>query len=153
MPRVAQVPVIFMTGLTETEHVVQALESGGVDYLTKPINVDELRARIRVHLANARSAQSARVALDAAGRHLLAVRGNGRIHWSTPQATRLVNAAAGGDRVLRRRAARAALDGRRLDDAAGKTGGRASRSIRTASSLQTQCALGAIGGDEHPLPR
>ena len=94
---VAQVPVIFMTGLTETEHVVRALESGGVDYLTKPVNIDELRARIRVHLSNARSAQSARVALDAAGRHLLAVRANGAIHWSTPQATRLVNAATGRD--------------------------------------------------------
>ncbi|MBN7805780.1 response regulator [Agrobacterium rosae] len=94
---VTQVPVIFMTGLTETEHVVRALESGGVDYLTKPIDIDELRARIRVHLSNARSAQSARVALDAAGRHLLAVRANGTIHWSTPQATRLVNAATGRD--------------------------------------------------------
>ncbi|GEO85610.1 MULTISPECIES: response regulator transcription factor [Alphaproteobacteria] len=94
-PVVAQVPVIFMTGLTETEHVVHALDSGGVDYLTKPINIDELRARIRVHLSNARSAQSARVALDAAGRHLLAVRGNGTVHWSTPQATRLVDSATG----------------------------------------------------------
>ncbi|ANK92903.1 MULTISPECIES: response regulator transcription factor [Rhizobium] len=94
---VAQVPVIFMTGLTETEHVVHALESGGVDYLTKPINIDELRARIRVHLRNARSAQSARVALDAAGRYLLAVKGDGAIQWSTPQATRLVNAAIGSD--------------------------------------------------------
>ena len=53
-PAVSQVPVIFMTGLTETEHVVNALDCGGVDYLTKPINIDELRARIRVHLANAR---------------------------------------------------------------------------------------------------
>ncbi|MCK8779776.1 response regulator transcription factor [Rhizobium sp. NTR19] len=87
---VPQVPVIFMTGLTDTEHVVHALDSGGVDYLTKPINIDELRARIRVHLSNARSAQSARVALDAAGRHLLAVRGDGTIRWSTPQATRLI---------------------------------------------------------------
>lgn len=94
---VAQVPVIFMTGLTETEHVVHALESGGVDYLTKPINIDELRARIRVHLSNARSAQSARVALDAAGRHLLAVKASGALHWSTPQATRLINAATGSD--------------------------------------------------------
>ncbi len=96
-PSVSQIPVIFMTGLTETEHVVHALESGGVDYLTKPINIDELRARIGVHLKNARSAQSARVALDAAGRHLLAVKGDGNIHWSTPQATRLVNAAMGSD--------------------------------------------------------
>lgn len=94
---VTQVPVVFMTGLTETEHVVRALEAGGVDYLTKPINIDELRARIRVHLSNARSAQSARVALDAAGRHLLAVRGDGTVRWSTPQATRLVNAATGSD--------------------------------------------------------
>ncbi|WP_283194014.1 response regulator transcription factor [Rhizobium sp. AN80A] len=96
-PAINQIPVIFMTGLTETEHVVHALGSGGVDYLTKPINIDELRARIGVHLRNARSAQSARVALDAAGRHLLAVKGDGNIHWSTPQATRLVNAAMGSD--------------------------------------------------------
>ena len=97
---VSQVPVVFMTGLTETEHVVRALEAGGVDYLTKPINIDELRARIRVHLSNARSAQSARVALDAAGRHLLAVRGDGTVRWSTPQANRLVNAATGSDEGL-----------------------------------------------------
>lgn len=96
-PSVAQVPVIFMTGLTETEHVVHALDSGGVDYLTKPINIDELRARIRVHLSNARSAQSARVALDAAGRHLIALRGDGSLLWSTPQASRLVSDATGFD--------------------------------------------------------
>jgi DNA-binding response OmpR family regulator/DNA-binding CsgD family transcriptional regulator len=94
---IAQVPVIFMTGLTETEHVVHALESGGVDYLSKPINIDELRARIRVHLANARSAQNARVALDAAGRHLMAVAEDGELQWSTPQATRLVNLATGSE--------------------------------------------------------
>jgi len=99
-PAASPVPVVFMTGLTETEHVVRALEAGGVDYLTKPINIDELRARIRVHLTNARSAQSARVALDAAGRHLLAVSGGGKIRWSTPQATRLVNAATGSDEGL-----------------------------------------------------
>ncbi|MDQ0563776.1 DNA-binding response OmpR family regulator [Rhizobium mesoamericanum] len=99
-PAISQIPVIFMTGLTETEHVVRALESGGVDYLTKPINIDELRARIGVHLRNARSTQSARVALDAAGRHLLAVKGDGDIHWSTPQATRLVNAAMNRDDAM-----------------------------------------------------
>lgn len=99
-PSASPVPVVFMTGLSETEHVVRALEAGGVDYLTKPINIDELRARIRVHLSNARSAQSARVALDAAGRHLLAVNGQGNIRWSTPRATHLVNAATGNDEGL-----------------------------------------------------
>ncbi|MGH7006591.1 MAG: response regulator, partial [Alphaproteobacteria bacterium] len=92
---VAQVPVIFMTGLSETEHIVHALESGGVDYLTKPINIDELRARIRVHLANARSAQNARMALDAAGRHLLAIGRDGRLRWTTPQANRLIDRTMG----------------------------------------------------------
>ncbi len=90
MAPLAHVPIIFMTGLTETEHIVHALESGGVDYLSKPINVDELRARIRVHLANARRAQSARIALDAAGRHLVAFGGEGAVLWSTPQSTRLL---------------------------------------------------------------
>ena len=42
-----------MTGLAETEHVVEGFDAGGVDYVTKPIVVDELLARIRVHLANA----------------------------------------------------------------------------------------------------
>ena len=145
---VAQVPVIFMTGLTETEHVVRALGAGGVDYLAKPINVDELRARIRVHLANARSAQSARVALDAAGRHLLAVRSNGHVLWSTPQAIRLVNAATGSDEGIELVGARirAWMDERRLSGGRKdpgfvvETGGEASLSLSF---------LGSIGQDEH----
>src|SRR5580704_5875092 len=63
-PALANVPVIFMTGLSETEHIVRGLEAGGVDYVTKPIAIDEMLARIRVHLANARLTQSARAALD-----------------------------------------------------------------------------------------
>jgi DNA-binding response OmpR family regulator len=142
---VAQVPVIFMTGLTETEHVVRALEAGGVDYLTKPINVDELRARIRVHLSNARSAQSARVALDAAGRHLLAVRGNGKILWSTPQATRLVNAATGSDEGLDIVSARilAWMEERK------NTGKDPGFMIETGEATLALSFLGSIGQDEH----
>src|SRR5246127_5703582 len=34
----AHVPVIFMTGLTETQDIVNGLEAGGVDYVTKPID-------------------------------------------------------------------------------------------------------------------
>ncbi len=48
------VPVIFMTGLSETEDIIKGLDAGGVDYVTKPISPDELLARIRVHLTNAR---------------------------------------------------------------------------------------------------
>lgn len=58
-PHLAGVPVIFMTGLSETEHIVKGLSAGGIDYVTKPIAPDEILARIRVHLASARAAQSA----------------------------------------------------------------------------------------------
>ncbi|MWV25636.1 response regulator [Methylobacterium sp. 2A] len=89
-PQIAHVPVIFMTGLSETEHIVKGLSAGGIDYVTKPIAPDEILARIRVHLASARAAQSARAALDTAGRTLFAVAEDGTVLWSTPQAGRLL---------------------------------------------------------------
>ena len=85
------VPIIFMTGLAETEHIVRGLEAGGVDYVTKPIAIEEMLARIRVHLANARLTQSARAALDVSGRYLLAVNSAGKIMWATPQAQKLLS--------------------------------------------------------------
>ena len=93
----SNVPVIFMTGLAETEHIVRGLEAGGVDYVAKPIVIEEMLARIRVHLANARLTQSARAALDVSGRFLLAVSRQGKIVWATPQAQKLLsdNLAAG----------------------------------------------------------
>jgi DNA-binding response OmpR family regulator/DNA-binding CsgD family transcriptional regulator len=91
------VPIIFMTGLAETEHIVRGLEAGGVDYVTKPIVVEEMIARIRVHLANARLTQSARAALDVSGRYLLAVNGLGKIMWATPQAQKLLSATLAAD--------------------------------------------------------
>lgn len=90
--RAADVPVIFMTGLTEPEHIVEGFAAGGVDYVTKPIVIDAMLARIRAHLANARAARSARDALDTTGRHLLAVEAGGRVLWTTPQAGRLIGA-------------------------------------------------------------
>jgi|HubBroStandDraft_1064217.scaffolds.fasta_scaffold00074_39 DNA-binding response OmpR family regulator len=92
-PRLAYVPVIFMTGLSETEDVVKGFEAGGVDFVTKPIVPDELVARMMVHLNNARLGQSARNALDAAGRYFLAVTPEGRVLWCTPQASKLLGAA------------------------------------------------------------
>jgi DNA-binding response OmpR family regulator/DNA-binding CsgD family transcriptional regulator len=83
-------PVIFMTGLSETEHVVEGLAAGGVDYVTKPIVIDELLARIRVHLANARTANGTHAALDASGRFLLATDRTGTLLWCTPKARQLL---------------------------------------------------------------
>ncbi|ACK84511.1 DNA-binding response regulator [Methylorubrum extorquens] len=88
----AHVPIIFMTGLSETEHIVKGLGAGGTDYVTKPIAPDEILARIRVHLASARAAQSARAALDTAGRTLFAVDAAGAVLWCTPQAAQVLAA-------------------------------------------------------------
>jgi len=88
----SDMPVIFMTGLSETEHVVEGLACGGVDYVTKPIVLEELLARIRVHLGNARLAYETRAALDASGRFLLATDRAGRVLWCTPKARQLLSA-------------------------------------------------------------
>lgn len=90
----ANLPVIFLTGLSESAHVVEGLAAGGVDYVTKPIVVDELLARIRVHLANARAAQGAGAALDASGRFLFATDRSGRLLWCTPKAKQLLSDAS-----------------------------------------------------------
>ncbi|HQS96544.1 MAG: DNA-binding response regulator [Novosphingobium sp. 17-62-19] len=96
-PRLADIPVIFMTGLTETEHAVRALEAGGVDYVRKPIAIEELLARMRVHLTAARVSQAGRSALDATGRHLFAVTPGGDLLWATPQVERLLETLGSAD--------------------------------------------------------
>jgi DNA-binding NarL/FixJ family response regulator len=90
LPTLADVPIIFMTGLRDTDRIVEGLEAGGVDYVTKPVVIEELLARIRVHIGNARLSRSARAALDTTGRYLFATDSLGRVLWSTPQASKLL---------------------------------------------------------------
>jgi DNA-binding response OmpR family regulator len=88
-PATAHIPVIFMTGLNDPDHVVAALGTGGVDYVRKPIVIAELLARIRVHLANARTTYRSRLALGLAGRSIAALDADGGLVWCTPQAEAL----------------------------------------------------------------
>jgi DNA-binding response OmpR family regulator/DNA-binding CsgD family transcriptional regulator len=88
-PATAYIPVIFLTGLSDPDHVVAAFGTGGVDYVRKPIVIDELLARIRVHLANARATYRSRLALGLAGRSLAALDADGALVWCTPQAEAL----------------------------------------------------------------
>ena len=44
------VPVLFLSALDEKESIVEGFEAGGVDYITKPFNKEELFSRIRTHL-------------------------------------------------------------------------------------------------------
>jgi DNA-binding response OmpR family regulator len=87
----AHIPIIFMTGLTETEHLVAALEAGGVDYVTKPIKPKEVLARMGVHVQGARQARQTRNALDAFGYASITVRASdGKLMWQTPLARDLL---------------------------------------------------------------
>lgn len=90
----AHIPLIFMTGLTDTENVVRGFRAGGNDYVTKPVIPDEILARILGHLSSARLAQSARVALDVSGTPLIAVDLNSAVLWMTPASLKLLGHSA-----------------------------------------------------------
>ncbi|TQV70223.1 response regulator [Exilibacterium tricleocarpae] len=96
-PDLCDVPIIFMTGLSDTESIVKGLNAGGVDYLTKPVDPDELMARMRVHLNNARRTNSAQCALDHTGHHLFTIDSAGHTLWATPQVRELFARAGAGD--------------------------------------------------------
>lgn len=85
------IPVVFMTGLTEAEHVVAAFEAGGNDYVTKPLRTSEVLARIAAHMQTARLMDQARSALDAFGNAVIAMTPrDGKIVWQTPLARSLM---------------------------------------------------------------
>ena len=90
-PDTTAIPIIFMTALTETEHVVAAFAAGGVDYVTKPIQPREVLARIAAHTQTARVQRQARNALDAFGHATMVVRPvDGRLLWQTGLARSLL---------------------------------------------------------------
>ncbi len=89
-----QLPIIFMTGLTDKDNIVRALEAGAVDYVIKPINTAEVAARIKVHVHNARNLLCVKAALDSAGQSILSVDNLGTISWATKSAKDLLNSYA-----------------------------------------------------------
>lgn len=49
-PQTCEIPVIFLTALTDTESKVKAYETGGVDYITKPFDFQEVATRVNMRL-------------------------------------------------------------------------------------------------------
>ncbi len=85
-------PVIFMTALTETEHVVRGFRVGGIDYVTKPVRPEELCARIGAHVQRSRAQLYAQAALSLDARAALIVDADGTIRWQSPQAAHQIAA-------------------------------------------------------------
>ena len=49
-PKTKDIPVVFLTAQTDIEYISRAFEVGGVDYISKPFNGVELKARVKTHL-------------------------------------------------------------------------------------------------------
>ncbi|MFT3777975.1 MAG: DNA-binding response regulator [Ottowia sp.] len=92
-PSWTHVPVIFMTGLSATEQIVEGFASGGVDYVIKPLKLPEVLARLATHLRNAQATRLAREAVDIAGLGVVLVDASGRVAWRSPQATQWLDQA------------------------------------------------------------
>lgn len=108
-PALAHIPIIFMTGLSDTESVLQGFDSGGVDYVVKPVRAPEVLARLHTHTRNARIARLARDAVDIASMGVVLVDAQGRIAWRSPKATDWLRALSPGGDVDRLPSAMASI--------------------------------------------
>jgi DNA-binding response OmpR family regulator len=98
-PHLAHIPVLFMTGLSETDQILKGFSSGGVDYVVKPLRIPEVLARLGTHVRNARATRLAREAVDVAGLGTVVLDGQGRVAWRSPQAKQWLEAAFDSDAV------------------------------------------------------
>ncbi|MDO9105249.1 MAG: response regulator transcription factor [Methylovulum sp.] len=89
-PLTTDIPVLFMTGLSELDNLLRGFGEGGLDYIVKPIRPPEVLARIEVHLSLARAKQRAEQALNHSPFAALAIDASGRITWLTPAAATLL---------------------------------------------------------------
>src|SRR6185436_17484880 len=78
LPKLAPIPVIFMTALSDAQDKVRAFEAGANDYITKPFQYEEVLARVQTHL----SRRELQVQLEDANREL-----EGRVAARTSELT------------------------------------------------------------------
>jgi len=93
--RAGHVPVVFMTGLTEPQDVVRGFQAGGIDYVTKPLEVGVVLARLDAHLRSHRLMSAAIDAIDAAAGAVVALDARGRAVWQTARARQWLQAYCG----------------------------------------------------------
>jgi DNA-binding NarL/FixJ family response regulator len=143
-PAWAHVPVLFMTGLSETDHIIKGFACGGVDYVVKPLRLPEVMARLATHVRNARVARMAQEAVDIAGMGTVLLDYQGRVAWRSPQATQWLDAAFGTRESERQAAAdwlgRALIDGVSAIDT-DRQGGLLARSLGRGSLGESMLLL------------
>ncbi|WP_346930158.1 response regulator [Clostridium sp.] len=63
-PNKNEIPVIFTSALSSTRDIVAGFEAGGIDYITKPYNIDEVLVRVNTHLGLQKSKQEIQTLLS-----------------------------------------------------------------------------------------
>jgi len=140
-PVLAHIPVIFMTGLSETPHVLEGFACGGVDYVVKPLRAQEVVARLHTHTRNARITRLAREAVDVAGFGVVLVDARGRVAWQSPQAALWLQTIAG-----------TTTDGRLPDSLSTALGGETDQVLLTQAGVQLSVRnMGRVGIGETML--
>ena len=84
------IPVLFMTGLSELDDLLRGFNEGALDYIIKPIRPPEVLARIDVHLSLARNKKRAENALSLNTFSALTINTAGCISWLSPTAKTLI---------------------------------------------------------------
>jgi CheY-like chemotaxis protein len=83
-PATRNLPVIFMTALSELDHLLRGFEEGAVDYVVKPIRHQEVMARVATHMAQARLLRRSEEALSRSGFAAVAVDVAATVTWASP---------------------------------------------------------------------
>ena len=96
-PAWSHVPIVFMTGLSESDQILRGFSSGGVDYVVKPLRIPEVMARLATHVRNARVTRLAQEAVDVAGMGTVVLDSQSRMAWRSPQAVAWLEVAFGVD--------------------------------------------------------
>lgn len=80
-PKTTNIPVLFMTALSDLDDLLRGFGEGAVDYLVKPIRPPEVLARVEAQLKQARNIQRAENALNNGPYSALAITATGNITW------------------------------------------------------------------------
>jgi PAS domain S-box-containing protein len=91
-PGLKEIPVIFISALGETDDIVKALALGGVDYITKPFQAEEVKARVKTHLKLRSLNEELKVfsqAVEQSPLNIIITNLNGTIEYANPKACEL----------------------------------------------------------------
>jgi DNA-binding NarL/FixJ family response regulator len=155
-PAWSHVPVLFMTGLSDTDQIIRGFSSGAVDYVVKPLRLPEVMARLATHVRNARVARLAQAAVDVAGMGTVLLDTLGRPAWLSPQVSEWLDQAFGTGASERKAAQQWLTEARRGGEASvpmGSNGRLVARHIGQGGLGESMLLLAQTQSDNAAIQR